>query len=131
MNPFFNAQFSYCRLTWVFHSRLLNHEIDRMHEKCLRIVCNDNTSSYERLLETDNSVSVDNRNMWILATELHKIVNGLSSDIMKDVFPLNNTLSNNTRSKRTFHSKNQLHMALKHRLAQKTWEFISTHMKSL
>ena len=82
INAFFNAQFSYCPLTWMFHSRNLNSKINRMHEKCLRIVYNDNTSSYKELLEIDNSVSVHHRNIQILATELYKIVNGLSPDIM-------------------------------------------------
>ena len=40
MNAFFNAQFSYCPLTWMFHSRKLKSKINRMHEKCLRIVYN-------------------------------------------------------------------------------------------
>ena len=59
-----------------------------MHEKCLRIVYNDITSSYEELLEIDNSVSVHYRDIHILATELYKKVNGLSPDIMKEFFPL-------------------------------------------
>ena len=75
MNAFFNAQLNYCPLTWMFHSRKLNNKIKRTHEKCLRIVYNDNTSSYEELLEIDNSISGHHRNMQILATELYKIVN--------------------------------------------------------
>ena len=89
MNAFSNAKFSYCPLTWMFHSRKLDNKINRMHENCLRIVYNDNTSS-EELPEIDNSVSVHHRNIQILATELYKIVNGLSPDIVKDIFPLNN-----------------------------------------
>ena len=62
-----------------------------MHEKSLRIFYNDNTSSlYEEFLEIYNSVSNLQINIQILATNLYKIVNELSPDIMKDVFPLNN-----------------------------------------
>ena len=43
MNAFFNAQFSYCPLTWMFHSRKLNNKINKLHERCLRIVYNNNT----------------------------------------------------------------------------------------
>ena len=32
MNGFFNAQFSYCPLTWMFHSRKLNNKINKLHE---------------------------------------------------------------------------------------------------
>ena len=135
MNAFFNAKFSYCPLTWMFHSSNRNNKINRMHEKCLRIVYNDNTSSYEELLEIDNSVSVDHRNTQILATELYKIVNGLSPDIMKDVFLLNNSLSYNTRNRRTFHSRPIRSVTygsetLSH-LAPKIWELVPTRMKSL
>ena len=70
MNAFFNAQVSYCPLTWMFHCRKLNNKINRLDEKCLPIVYNDNTSSHEELLEIDNSVSVRHINIQILATEL-------------------------------------------------------------
>lgn len=56
-----------------------------MHENYLCIVYSDNTSSYEELLETDDSVLMHRRNKQILATELYEIVNGLSPDIMKDL----------------------------------------------
>ena len=39
MNAFFNSQLSYCPLIWMFHSRLINNKINRLHE-CLRIVSN-------------------------------------------------------------------------------------------
>ena len=104
-----------------------------MHEKCLRIVYNDNTSSYEELLEIDNSVSVHHRNIQILATELHKIVNRLSPDIMKNVFPLNNKPSYNTRDRRTFYSRpiRSVRSETLSHLAPKIWELVPTHMKSL
>ena len=70
----------------MFYSRKLSNKINKLHELCLRIVYSDNTSSIEELLETDNSVSVHHRNIQVLATELHKIVNGLSSEIMKVSF---------------------------------------------
>ena len=35
MNVFFNAQFSYCPLIWMFHSRKLNNKINKLHKRCL------------------------------------------------------------------------------------------------
>ena len=99
-----------------------------MHERCLRIVYNNNTSTYEELLETDNSVSVHFRNVQALAIELYKVVNGFSPDIMKDVFPLNENSCYNTRNKITFHSR-QIRTVdigsetLSH-LALKIWELV-------
>ena len=40
-------------ITWMFHSKKLNNKINKMHEKCLHLVHNDNTSSYEELLKID------------------------------------------------------------------------------
>ena len=36
-----------------------------MHDKCLRVVYNGNTSSYEEFLEIDTYVSGDHRNKFI------------------------------------------------------------------
>ena len=35
MNAFFNSQFSYCPLIWMFHSRKLNNKINFLQERCL------------------------------------------------------------------------------------------------
>ena len=105
MNAFFHAQFSYCPLTWMFHSRNLNNKTNKLHERCLRIVYSNNTSSYEDFLETDNSVSIHTQNLQSLAIELYKIVNGFSPDIMKDVIPFNTNSSYNIRNIRTFRSR--------------------------
>ena len=131
MNAFLNAQFSYCPLTWMFHSRKTNGKINKLHERCLLIVYNNNTSTYEEL-ETDNSVSVHFRNIQALAVELYKVVNGFSPDIMYDVLPLS---ENNTRNKRTFHSRDirTVHFGpetLSH-LAPKIWELVPEEIKKL
>ena len=89
----------------MFHSRKLNNKINKLHERCLRIVYSDNTSSFEELLEIDNSLSVHYQNIQVLATELYKIVNGLSPVIVKEVFPFTVNTSYNTRNKRKFYSR--------------------------
>ena len=40
MNAFFKSQFDYCPAIWMFHSRTLNNEINRLYERCLRITYN-------------------------------------------------------------------------------------------
>ena len=105
MKAFFMTQFNYCPLIWMFHSRNLNNKINKLHERCLRTVYCGNTSSFKELLETDNSVSVHHRNIQVLATELYKIVTGLSPEIIKEVFPFNENTSYNIRTKRKFHSR--------------------------
>ena len=41
MNLFFKVQFHYCPAIWMIHSRTLNNKINRLHERCLRIIYND------------------------------------------------------------------------------------------
>ena len=52
-----------------------------------------------------NSVSVHHRNIQVLATELYKIVNWLSPEIIKGFFPFSENTSYNTRNNRNFHSR--------------------------
>ena len=58
MNSFFNSQFSYCPLIWMFHSRIMNNKINRLHERCMRLIYGDKTSSFEELLEKNKSISI-------------------------------------------------------------------------
>ena len=58
MKSFIQSQFNYCPLIWMMHSRKLEHKINKIHERSLRIVYNDSNASFENLLERDQSVSV-------------------------------------------------------------------------
>ena len=89
MNSFFKAQFNYCPLIWMCHSRESNRKINRLHERCLRTIYNDKQSSFNELLEKDASVSIHEQNLQVLVTEMYKISNGLSTPLMKDIFPIN------------------------------------------
>ena len=44
MNSFFRLQFTYWPLTWLFHSKTNNRKLNRLHERCLRIIFNDKQS---------------------------------------------------------------------------------------
>ena len=70
MNAFFKAQFNYCPVIWIFHSRSLNNKINRLQERCLRIIYNDKRSTFEELLTKDKSVSVRHNNIYSLAIEM-------------------------------------------------------------
>ena len=86
MRAFVNSQFGYCPLLWMFHSRRLNNCINRIQEKALRITYKDNTSTFQELLTRDNSVTIHQRNLQVLATEIFKWKNNLSPKIMSDIF---------------------------------------------
>ena len=62
----------------MFCSRTLNHRINRLHERALRIAYDDYSSDFEELLEKDDTIPVHKRNLRTLAIEMYKISNNLS-----------------------------------------------------
>ena len=66
------SHFSYCPLVWMFHERKSNNKINKIHERALRIIHKDSTSNFEELLVKINSVSVHQRNLQLLLTEIYK-----------------------------------------------------------
>ena len=90
MNPFFTSQCTYCPLMWMCHSRTINSKINKLHERCLRIVYNGKKSSFKELLETDKSVPIHTKNMQVLATEMFKVNRNMSPPIARQLFQLSN-----------------------------------------
>ena len=94
MNAFIHSQFSYCPLLWMRHSRIIHSLINNIHERALRIVYKDNISSFSLLLERSGSVSIRHRNLQMLAVEIYKAINNLSSPLMTELFQLKVTMYN-------------------------------------
>ena len=82
----FNAQFNYCPLIWMLHSRSNNNKIKHLHERCLRLIYNEKQSSYKELLIKDGMVSINHRNIQTLAAEMFKVKIGMSPEIICDIF---------------------------------------------
>ena len=70
----------------MFHSRKLNERINHIHERALRIVYKDYHSSFQELLIEDNSLNIHHKNLQKLVTEIFKVKNSLSPELMNDVF---------------------------------------------
>ena len=76
VKSFVTSQFGYCPLIWMFHSRRLNNKINYIDERALRITYQDHISTFQELLNKDNSGSIHHRNLQALATEMSKIHRG-------------------------------------------------------
>ena len=86
IKSFTESQFGYCPLIWMFHSRGLHNKIKSIHKRALRITSNDKSSSYEELLTKDRSVTIHYRNVRALATEIYKVIQGISPPLLNEVF---------------------------------------------
>ena len=73
MDAYFIAQFGYCPLVWMNHSRTLNNHINGLHKRALSLVCNNFSSSFSELLEKDKSVTIHYRNLQTVAYEILKL----------------------------------------------------------
>ena len=97
MRAFINAQFGYCPLVWMFHNRTLNNRINKIHERALRIVYNNDNATFNELLKKDGSFTIHERNIQAMVIEVFKVINGISPKIMNKVFPLKESLNYCTR----------------------------------
>ena len=85
MKSFIESRCSYCPfvctccpfvcdvMCWNF-----NNSINHLHERALRIVYNDNVSSFEDLLQRHQLFSIHHRNILLLRIELYKTRNNIS-----------------------------------------------------
>ena len=72
MRAFVLSHFSYCPLVWMFYDRTLDHRINRVHERALRMAFKDDRNEFGFLLEQTNSVPIHIRNLQLLMTEIYK-----------------------------------------------------------
>ena len=90
MNSFFTLQFSYCGLMCMCHSRTVNNKINKLHERCLRIVYNDNKSFFKEILETNKSALMYIKNLQVLAADSFTTYKNISPSIVRQIFQLRN-----------------------------------------
>ena len=134
MNSFLTSQFSYCSLVWMLHRRTLNNQINKIHERALRLVYKNETFlSFDDLLKRDRSVSIHQKNLQILATEIYNTKNDLGPKIMKDTFRfiqkpynLRNDPEVQRRRNHTVHFGTESISSL----APKIWESIPSDLRS-
>ena len=91
-NAFIRSQFSYCLLIWMFHSRATEHRINRIHERTLRLIYpNQHQVTFKELLEKKNKiVSIHQRNLQNLATEIYKTKHKVSPGVVNALFEFSN-----------------------------------------
>ena len=130
INAFIYSQFNYCPVISMCHSRSLTTKINRIHERALRIVYNNNCSSFDVLLQKCESVTLHHRNIQKSAIEIYKALHNLSSSLMAEIFTVkgsgyklrggNKLISDNIKT--VNYGKETISY-----LAPKIWEHTHTH----
>ena len=86
-NNFIKNQFNYASIIWMFCRKQDYFEVEKIHYKALKIVYNSN-ECYEELLIRNNEVSIDQKQLRTLATEIYKSLTDVNPDFMKSYFPI-------------------------------------------
>ena len=77
---------------------IINKKLDRH----LRIIYCEKQSSFEELLEKDSYASIDEKNIQILATEIYKVIKGMSPPQITELFARRDEHSYNLRHNTEF-----------------------------
>ena len=83
---FFESQLKYFPLIWIFCSRRANNSINKSHERALRLLFDDDETSFSDLLAMDGSFTVRHTNIQTLLLEMYKMKHKLSESCLKDLF---------------------------------------------
>ena len=70
----------------MFHNRTLNNRINKLQERVLRLVYNDNTSSLYELLQEDNFFTIHHQNIQKLTLDMYKVKHRIAPKIMCELF---------------------------------------------
>ena len=77
---FVESQFKYCLVVWMLHSRRTNNKINRLHERALRILFDDDVSTFHQLLAMNKSFCIYHQNIQRLLTEIYKALHDSSGN---------------------------------------------------
>ena len=83
---FAESQFKYCPIICMFHSRSTNNKINRLHERALRIVYDDDVSTFDQLLAMGKSFCIHHQNIQRLLIEIYKAFHDTSGNSLKKLF---------------------------------------------
>ena len=116
----------------MFCSRRSNSLVSSVHERALRIVSDDNNSSYSELVMTKKEHTIHQQNIDVLMKEIYKFENNLSpplTDYMFQVRKVNYNLRHFKKLSNT--KKNSVKMGLETitYLAPQLWNLTPTEIK--
>ena len=133
MKAFICSQFGYCLLAWIFHSKKPNNRIKILHDRGLRVVYRDYNATFSELLTKDKSVTIHQRNLQLLATEIFKTKNEIQKLWKKYLHlkDVNYNLRNNTSLK--IGNLKTIYYGTKSfaNLGAKIWNFLPNEYKEL
>ena len=85
-NAFINSKFYYAPLIWMFAGKLFISRVQKINFRLIQVVHNTYDTTYDELLSMNSDVSIHQRHLRFLLTEVFKSVNNLNPHFMQDYF---------------------------------------------
>ena len=85
-NAFFDSQFNYAHLIWMFAGKTLFNRICKIDHRTFQMVNNEYNKLYEELFQLNNNVSINQRHLKYLALEVFKSLMHLNPEFMWSYF---------------------------------------------
>ena len=74
----------------MFHSRKMEHSINKIHERALRLIYpSDSKLTFKELLDKNKTVGIHQKKLQLLATEIFKAKLNISPEILKELLSFN------------------------------------------
>ena len=90
------SQLNYCPLALMFCPRRSSNLITKVQARALRITYNNQLTDLKSLLSNHNEITIHQRNLQVLMTEIYKIINHIAPPIMSSLFEIREN-THNTR----------------------------------
>ena len=84
-HAFIDSQFNYVRLLWMFCRKTLYSKIEKIHRKTLKVIYESN-DTYDNLFLQSSTVSVHQKHLRFLMTEIYKNISQLNPEFMWSYF---------------------------------------------
>ena len=82
---FVQSQFKYCLIVWMFHGRRTNSKINKLDERALRIIYDDEVSTFDQLLAMDKCFCIYHQNIQRILIEIYNALHD-SVNSLKELF---------------------------------------------
>ena len=86
INAYIKSLFNYCQLAWMFCYRGIMHKMNKIHERSFSLLLKNYKDDFRDLLKSSGNISIHQRCINLLSTEVQKNIYGLSPEIMSKIF---------------------------------------------
>ena len=88
VNTFVYSNFNYCSLVWHFSTKKSTNKIEKIQERCLKLLYNSTTETYDDILTKTSDPSTEVKHLSTPATEIFKTLNDINPNYFNKIFYL-------------------------------------------